>query len=120
VIESKIVEIGELVPSFAEEMVLILFGPTATAELKSISVIHEFVTKPNIVLKAGTKFMVGNENQTYTITQVGAAANKNFTELGHISIYFSMDKNEILPGAILAEPKIYPTLNQGDTIRFYN
>lgn len=119
-IESRIVEIGELVPAFEEEMVLILFGPTATAELKSICVIHEFVTKPDIVLKAGTKFVMGNNNQTYMIKQVGDAANKNFTELGHISIYFSVDKNKILPGAVLAEPEIYPTLNQGDTIRFYN
>lgn len=118
-IESKIVEIGESVPAFEEEMVLILFGPAATTELKSICVIHEFVTKPDIVLKVGTKFVVGN-NQTYTITQVGDAANKNFAELGHISIYFSMDKKEILPGAVLAEPEIYPTFYQGHIIRFYN
>lgn len=116
--ESKVVEIGELVPAFKEEMLLILFGPAAPAELKSICVIHEFINQSENVLKPGTKIDVGN--QTYTVTQVGDAANKNFDELGHISIYFRSGENEILPGAIIAEPEIYPTFNQGDTIRFYN
>lgn len=117
-IESKVLEIGELVPAFEEEMLLILFGPTATAELKSICVIHEFINQPNNDLKTGSKFDIGG--QTYTITQVGDAANKNFDELGHVSIYFRTGENEILPGAIIAEPEVYPTINPGDTIHFYN
>lgn len=117
-IESKVLEIGELVSAFEEEMLLILFGPTATAELKSICVIHEFVDQPDTILKPGSKFDIGG--QTYNITKVGEAANKNFDELGHISIYFRAGENEILPGAIIAEPEIYPTVNPGETIRFYD
>lgn len=37
---SKIMEIGPLVPAFEEEKIVILFGPTATNELREISVIH--------------------------------------------------------------------------------
>ncbi|MFK4567484.1 PTS glucitol/sorbitol transporter subunit IIA [Enterococcus sp. UD-01] len=116
-IESKVIEIGELVAAFAEEKLLVLFGPTATAELRSICVIHEFNKQPENLLKPGLKMEIGG--QTYTITKVGDAANKNFDELGHISIYFRTGENEILPGAIIAEPEIYPAVKLNDTIRFH-
>jgi PTS system glucitol/sorbitol-specific IIA component len=57
---------------------------------------------------------------TYTIKKVGSAANQNFNELGHISIYFRDGENEILPGAILVEPGAYPKLTVGDIIRIGN
>lgn len=116
--ESKVVEIGELVQAFKEEMLLILFGPAATAELKSICVIHEFEELTENNLKIGTRFVIGD--QEYTLTKIGEAANKNFDELGHVSIYFRTGENEILPGAVIAEPEIFPTVNIGDTIRFLN
>ncbi|MBC8930687.1 PTS sorbitol transporter subunit IIA, partial [Escherichia coli] len=47
---SKIMEIGPLVPAFEEEKIVILFGPTATNELREISVIHEFQDVPNNAL----------------------------------------------------------------------
>ncbi|MGX7197837.1 PTS glucitol/sorbitol transporter subunit IIA [Enterococcus olivae] len=117
-LKSKVQEIGELVSAFEEEMLMILFGPEATEELKSICVIHEFEEQPENVLKAGTKIEMGG--QTYTVTQVGDAANQNFEELGHISIYFRTGENEILPGAILAEPEIFPDIQIGETIKFIN
>jgi PTS system glucitol/sorbitol-specific IIA component len=115
-ITTKIYEIGSMVPAFKEEQLLILFGPEATAELKDICVIHEFESKPKDSLKVGTRFNIGN--QDYTITFVGNAANKNFEELGHISIYFRTGENEVLPGAIIAEPEVFPDFEVGDVITF--
>lgn len=116
---TKVLEIGELVSSFEEEMLLVLFGPKATDELKSISVIHEFEQQPETdSLQVGTKIEIG-EN-VYTITQVGSSANENFEELGHISIYFKSGTDDLLPGAVLAEPEVFPTIEQGDVIKFYN
>lgn len=115
---STVKEIGELVEAFEEEMLLILFGPSATEELKSICVIHEFDSQPENVLHPGTKIQMGNE--TYTVTKVGSSANQNFDELGHVSIYFRTGENEILPGAIIVEPEIYPKLHSGDLITISN
>jgi len=112
---SKITEIGSLVPAFAEEQLIILFGPQATAELKDICVLHEFEKEPANVLEVGKKLRIGNYE--YTITKVGDAANKNFEELGHVSIYFRTGENEILPGAIIAEPEIFPELAIGQSIQ---
>lgn len=115
--KTKIVEIGSLVEDFSEEFLLILFGPEAMAELRDICVIHESTDTPKTVLEKGGRLTIGD--QEYNILEVGEEANSNFESLGHISIYFRNDENnEILPGAILVEPKIFPNLNVGDDIQF--
>lgn len=114
--QSVVIEIGDSVNAFEEEKILILFGPMATSDLKEVCVIHEFTTRPAQSLIEGKQFTLGNN--TYTITKVGAEANRNFEELGHISIYFKESENGILPGAIEAEPSVFPTLKVGDKIEF--
>lgn len=113
---SVITEIGPIVADFKEEMVIILFGPMATPDLKEICVIHEFNEKPTNSLTAGNTLKLGNHQ--YTIKHVGEEANKNFVELGHVSIYFKMNESDLLPGAILVEPEYFPELNIGDEIHF--
>lgn len=114
---SKVTNIGEMVPAFKEDGLLILFGPTATNELKPICVVHEFETEvPRDVLKVGATIEMADT--TYTIKTVGSAANANFEELGHISIYFNADPEDILPGAILAGPNKFPEIKEGDVIKF--
>ncbi|EAE2551724.1 PTS sorbitol transporter subunit IIA [Listeria monocytogenes] len=113
---SKIMEIGPLVPAFEEEKIVILFGPTATNELREISVIHEFQDVPNNALTKGNTLLIGE--QAYTIEEVCSDANKNLEELGHISVYFRSGQNEVLPGAIVVSPEIFPTITVGDSIQF--
>ncbi|MBA5844439.1 PTS glucitol/sorbitol transporter subunit IIA, partial [Escherichia coli] len=99
-----------------EEKIVILFGPTATNELREISVIHEFQDVPNNALTKGNTLLIGE--QAYTIEEVGSDANKNLEELGHISVYFRSGQNEVLPGAIVVSPEIFPTITVGDSIQF--
>lgn len=54
----------------------------------------------------------------YTIEEVGTDANKNLEELGHISVYFRSGQNEVLPGAIVVSPEVFPTITVGDSIQF--
>lgn len=49
--QTKITEIGSIVEDFAEEFLLVLFGPEATAELRDICVIHETDQRPADALK---------------------------------------------------------------------
>ncbi|MGG5373161.1 PTS glucitol/sorbitol transporter subunit IIA [Enterococcus sp. AZ196] len=115
--KTKIVEIGSIVEDFAEEFLLILFGPQATAELRDICVIHEGADAPKNVIQKNGRLTIGE--QEYHILEVGEEANPNFETLGHISLYFrDGENNEILPGAILVEPKVFPTLAVGDEISF--
>lgn len=115
--KTKIVEIGSIVEDFAEEFLVVLFGPAAMAELRDICVIHESAEEPKEAIKKGGRLTIGD--QEYHILEVGEEANPNFESLGHISIYFrDGENNEILPGAILVEPKIFPKLNVGDEIVF--
>ena len=110
-------EIGPLVPAFKEENLLILFGLHAPPELREISVIHEFAGEvSDEPLVEGGKIIWGD--QEYSITEVGSAANRNLKELGHISIYFSKPKEQVLPGAVFVEPFTFPYLEVGKEIRF--
>ncbi|GEM02711.1 PTS system, glucitol/sorbitol-specific IIA component [Halolactibacillus halophilus] len=115
----KVTNIGEMVEAFAEENLIILFGPQATSELMSISVMHEFLNEPGEhVIRKGTKIQINDE--VFTVTDFGSAANSNFKTLGHISIYFKESIDELLPGAILVEPAGAPDIKEGDLIEFIN
>lgn len=116
-IESKIIEIGSIVSEFKEEDLLILFGSGAPPELRDISVIHEMQQEPHQSIVQGGTVKIGQ--QVYTIEKVGHMANKNFEELGHLSIYFKdHPSQELLPGAILVSPGVYPDFKVNDVIEF--
>ncbi|WP_375060629.1 PTS glucitol/sorbitol transporter subunit IIA [Enterococcus mundtii] len=73
------------------------------------------MSKPENVLRKNGALTIGQNK--YRILEVGSEANANYESLGHISIYFrETENNEILPGAILVEPKVFPTLGLGDEI----
>jgi len=112
--QSTVQEIGILVPSFQEDKIVILFGPSAPAELREISVIHAFNELGEEPLKVGGTLTFDDE--TFTITAVGSLANQNFKELGHISIYFQEHEGEVLPGAVFASPSRFPTIKEGTII----
>lgn len=118
--ECKIVEIGEMVPAFEEEMILILFGETAPPELRAISVVHDYkaLSPEEVVLQVGTKLQLGQTE--YTVVEAGNAANANFQELGHVAIYMQKGEEELLPGSIRVEPALFPHLEPGDLIKIIN
>lgn len=111
--KTKIIEIGELVPEFKAEQLLVTFGPQATPELRDMSVIHEVEESEPDPLKLGKTITIGKNK--YNITGVGNEANANLAELGHISIYFR-DEEQVLPGAIAVEPYEFPDVEIGDYI----
>lgn len=113
--KSVVKEIGGLVSAFKEDKILILFGPQAPKELREMAVIHEFEILEGEPLKPGGTIAFGEES--FTITALGDHANKNFEELGHISIYFQEPDEEVLPGAVFASPYSFPnTINEGTVI----
>lgn len=115
--KSVVKEIGNLALAFEEEKVMILFGPQAPSELREISIIHETTIEPSEApVKVGGKFVV--DDQEYTVTAVGSAANANLKELGHISIYYTEPFEEVLPGSIFVEPHYFPKVKESSQIQF--
>ncbi|MDR4949525.1 PTS glucitol/sorbitol transporter subunit IIA [Neobacillus cucumis] len=112
--KSVVQEIGVLVPTFKEDKIVILFGPQAPRELREMAVIHEFENLADEPLREGGTIQFGAES--FTITALGSLANKNFKELGHISIYFQEPNEDVLPGAVFAAPSQFPTIEEGMVI----
>ncbi|MGM0878794.1 MAG: PTS glucitol/sorbitol transporter subunit IIA [Bacillota bacterium] len=115
--KSIVREVGELALSFEEDKIMILFGPQAPQELKEIVVIHEVEedSSEEPIKEGGT---IQIDDQQFTITAVGSAANKNLKELGHISVYFTEPLEEVLPGSVFASPHAFPQFKNGSVIEF--
>ncbi|PTF25478.1 PTS sorbitol transporter subunit IIA [Staphylococcus cohnii] len=112
--KSKIVEIGELVSDFKEENLLVLFGKDAPSELADISILHEPDAEEKDILQVNKTIQIAGNK--YQILKVGDEANSNFNDLGHVSIYFSDNNRDILPGAILVYPGNFPEFELNEEI----
>jgi PTS system glucitol/sorbitol-specific IIA component len=112
---SKVIEVGELVSQFADQQLVVLFGPSAPDELKEISVIHEIEQDDSVEpLRRGGTISFGSES--FRIEEVGPMANANLREMGHLSVYFRTTPGDILPGAIRVSPMGFPDIKAGDCI----
>ncbi|WP_042146734.1 PTS glucitol/sorbitol transporter subunit IIA [Paucisalibacillus sp. EB02] len=115
--KTKITEVGTLAPSFEEEKIIILFGPEAPQEIREIALIHD-VSEDSLEEPVKVGGVLQIDDQEFTITAVGSAANQNLKELGHISIYFTEPAEEVLPGAVFASPSEFPKFKDGSIIIF--
>ena len=59
--------------AFEEKLLLILFRPETTEELKATCVIHEIDEQVKNAFKVETR--INLQRPTYTVTQIGSAAN---------------------------------------------
>ncbi|WP_039074151.1 PTS glucitol/sorbitol transporter subunit IIA [Bacillus sp. MSP13] len=115
--KSIVKEIGELALSFEEEKIMILFGPQTPEGLRDVAVIHEVEEdQSENPIKEGHTLKV--DDQEFSITAVGSAANNNLKELGHISIYFNEPNGDVLPGAVFVSPYVLPKVKNGSIIEF--
>lgn len=71
----KVTEIGSFVEELLNEKMVVLFGPTAPAELRDICVVHDGTPTEDNVLAEGGTISIGD--QVYTIKEFGEAANEN-------------------------------------------
>ena len=111
----KVTEIGSFVEELLNEKMVVLFGPTAPAELRDICVVHDGTPTEDNVLAEGGTLSIGD--QVYTIKEFGEAANENMGGPGHLHIAFD-DERELLPGTVLVTPSVLPKLETGIEISF--
>jgi PTS system glucitol/sorbitol-specific IIA component len=99
------------------EKIIILFGETATDTLKEYSVIQDFEQKEPIQLTAGDKIKI--DEQSYTITQVGAFANENLNSISHCTLVFdAVPKDDSIMNGIYLTPYELPKIKKGSVIEY--
>lgn len=112
--KSVVTYVGPAAHSFAEDKVMILFGPSAPQALRDVAIIHEFETQPTGLLCSGQ--MIAFDDVVYQIERVGSDAARNLQELGHISVYFTAPPENVLPGAVYVTPYMAPSVRLGSIV----
>src|SRR5947209_903314 len=90
--QAVIQEIGSMVSEFLPHGILIFFGETAPEELREVALVHNG-THLVSELEVGDllRFSPPSDDQQvwwYRLTAVGAMANTNLAELGHVVVHF--------------------------------
>ncbi len=84
--------------------VFILFCHPVPDALAEISLVHSGPEDEFAPMQVGDVIRIGDS--AATITEIGAIANGNFEQLGHIVVYMNLTKGKLLPGAVRAEGEL--------------
>ncbi len=113
VYSTTVTAVGELVPDFAEQGVLVFFGENAPLELHEFSIIH----KPDVQTRAP---QVGDTitlaNNEYNVLAVGSVASDNLLNLGHLDLKANGLTEPEMPGYVNVEATVLPSVQIGDRL----
>ena len=113
VYSTTVTAVGELVPDFAEQGVLVFFGENAPAELHEFSIIHT----PDVQTRAP---QVGDTislaDYTYNVLAVGSVASDNLLNLGHLDLKANGLTEPEMPGDVNVEAVSLPVVKIGDRL----
>ncbi|MDA8795998.1 PTS glucitol/sorbitol transporter subunit IIA [Aquiluna sp.] len=94
---STVTEIGELVPTFVAEGMLVFFGEGAPEELKTFCIIHKVEHQEGQV-KPGDRVSI--DDHSFEVLAVGSVANDNLYNLGHLNLKADGNNEADLPGDV--------------------
>jgi glucitol/sorbitol PTS system EIIA component len=97
---TTVTAVGEEVAEFVTHGILIWFAEGAPEELHFFSVLHQPTVTTGGVRPGDT---VRIDDQAYRVTAVGAVANDNMVNLGHMDLKANGDTEAPLPGDICLE-----------------
>ncbi len=95
--ETQVHKIGELVPAFREQGMLVFFGANAPEELHDFCILHT-VEHQEDSLKAGDIVSIGDES--FEVLAVGHVASENLMNLGHLNLKANGLTAAELPGDV--------------------
>lgn len=111
VYSSTVTAVGELVPEFAEQGVLVWFGESAPIELHEFSIIH----RPDISLRAPEVGDILKINEvTFNVLAIGSVSSENLLNLGHLDLKANGLLAPEMPGDVNVEAVPLPTVKVGD------
>jgi len=113
VYSSTVTAVGELVPDFAEQGVLVWFGENAPTELHEFSIIHV----PEVATRAPQKGdMIKINENVFNVLAVGSVASENLLNLGHLDLKANGLTEPEMPGDVNVEAVSLPTVQIGDRL----
>ncbi|CAB4542475.1 MAG: PTS sorbitol transporter subunit IIA [Actinobacteria bacterium] len=111
--KSTVTEIGELVPSFIAEGMLVFFGESAPEELRTFCIIHKLEHAEGQV-KTGD--FVSIDGHEFEVLSVGSVANDNLYNLGHLNLKANGNTVADLPGDVSIAKVDLPEVKIGTQI----
>ncbi|WP_029215010.1 PTS glucitol/sorbitol transporter subunit IIA [Kallotenue papyrolyticum] len=103
--ELTVTAIGPLVAEFTEAGIWVLFHESVPEELAEFAILHR-AAPPRAPLAPGHTLQI--EQDQYRITAVGAVANHNLRELGHLVLKANGATEAELPGDVCVEARPLP------------
>jgi len=107
---STVTEIGELVPTFVAEGMLVFFGEGAPEELKTFCIIHKVEHQEGQV-KPGDRVSI--DDHSFEVLAVGSVANDNLYNLGHLNLKADGNNEADLPGDVCIAQVELPEITVG-------
>ncbi len=114
---TTITAVGELVPDFREQGVLVFFGENAPIELHEFSILH----KPDVEVRAPlTGDTIRLSNNAFNVLAVGSVASDNLLNLGHLDLKANGLPEAELPGDVNVEAGELPMVKVGDRLEVFS
>ncbi|MER3417557.1 MAG: PTS sorbitol transporter subunit IIA [Chloroflexota bacterium] len=115
-LRSHVTAIGQGVEEFRAAQVLVFFKEGAPEELAEFSILHApelnlATVVPGDILRLGPEL--------FRVQAVGAVANENLANLGHLVVKANGRTDPELPGDVCVEAKPLPRLQVGDVIEIW-
>lgn len=110
---STVTEIGELVPTFTAEGMLVFFGETAPEELRTFCIIHKVEHQEGQIKEGDFVSIDGHE---FEILSVGSVANDNLYNLGHLNLKANGNTEADMPGDVSIAQVPLPEISVGTKI----
>jgi PTS system glucitol/sorbitol-specific IIA component len=112
--ETRVQAVGEMIPEFLTQGLIIFFGEIAPEEL------HEFVIRhrPTVsddVPRPGD--LIELDGEAFTVTAVGDVVADNLLQLGHFCLKADGATTAPLPGDVCVEARPLPLLSTGSVMR---
>ena len=111
--KSTVTEIGELVPSFVAEGILVFFGESAPEELRTFCIIHKVEHQEGQVKEGDT---VTIDGQGFEVLAIGSVANDNLYNLGHLNLKANGNTVADLPGDVCIAQVELPEIKIGSQL----
>ena len=113
VYSSTVTAVGELVPEFAEQGVLVWFGENAPIELHEFSIIH----RPDVALRAPEVGDILKLNEmVFNVLAIGSVSSENLLNLGHLDLKANGLTEPEMPGDVNVEAMPLPNVKIGDRL----
>ena len=114
VYSSTVTAVGDLVPEFRDQGILVFFGEGAPSELHEFSILHKVEISERAAKEGDTIKLNSDE---YTVLAVGHVASDNLLNLGHLDLKANGETKADLPGDVNVEKKELPTVKPGDVLQ---